>query len=96
MKCELNFLGTTIKCSFTRMLVLDTWMSVDGYNSDADRRRRVFQTLTRLLPDVENVDTNDLQNRINYICKKLVSYWKQATRNYSRIVAKYSDWLNEN
>lgn len=77
------------------MLVLDTWLSIKDSKSDADRCRQVFQTLTQLVPEVENMNTDDLQNRISNICKRLVVYWKQVQRTHSRMVTKYSDWLNE-
>lgn len=77
------------------MLVLDTWLSIKTSTSEVDRHRQVFRTLTHMMPDIENVDTANLQDKISNLCKSLAMYWKQVNRTHSRMVTKYSDWLNE-
>lgn len=75
------------------MLDLDTWLS-NKNKSDAERCRQLFQSLTQLLPDVENVKTDELQDRITNLRKRLMVFWKHVERSHSHMVAKYSDWLN--
>ena len=58
-------LGTSIECSFKRMLVLDTWLSIKDSKSELERWRRVFQALIQLLPDVENLIADNLEKRVN-------------------------------
>ncbi|GBP71305.1 hypothetical protein EVAR_57689_1 [Eumeta japonica] len=87
--------STSIECSFKRMLVLDTWMSIKGSDSELQRQQRVFQALTQLLPDVENVITNNFEKRVANLCTRFAAIWKQVSRNHSRMVSKYGDWLNE-
>lgn len=50
--------------------------------------------MTEPLPDIENVNTDNLQNRISYICKKLADYWKKCNRTQSRFMEKHSAWLD--
>lgn len=77
------------------MLVLDTWLPIKDSTSDPDRSQRVFQTLTQLLPDVENVNTENLQNRIYSLCSRLKTYWQKVNRTRARLIENYSDWLNK-
>lgn len=64
-------LGTSIKCSFKRMLVLDTWRSIKDSKSELERWNRVFRALIQLLPDVENFIADDLEKRVT----KFVQDW---------------------
>lgn len=79
--------------SFTRGFVFELWLSTSG--SDTERRRQVLQQLIGMVPEVENVDTSNLDNIIRYICSRLVIYWKSSSRTKCLVLRKHSDWLNE-
>lgn len=72
--------------------MFDLWQCKTG--SDAERARHVLRIMTEPLPDIENVNTDNLQNRISYICKKLADYWKKCNRTQSRFMEKHSAWLD--
>jgi hypothetical protein len=55
----------------------------------------VLQHLIGMVPDAENVDTANLENRIKYICQQLVIFWKSANRTKTTVLNKHSKWLSE-
>lgn len=85
--------GTTIKCSFSRMHVLNTWLSATNKKNEADRSREVFGMLAASLPGTENIQTDKLKDLIYNLCKRFAAYWKNLGRSKSKLIGKYSDYF---
>lgn len=77
------------------MHVLNTWLSATNKKNEADRSREVFGMLAASLPGTENIQTDKLKDLIYNLCKRFAAYWKNLGRSKSKLIGKYSDWLNE-
>lgn len=44
---------------------------------------------------MNNIDTKALDRRILNLCKSLERYWKNVNSSKSRLIRKYSDWLDK-
>lgn len=89
----LFFPGTVKKVKFSRMQLFDIWLSTTGYKTETERVRKVLNTLTQTLPDLQNIDSATLNNRVIRICRKFVSFWKEGRRHRTRVISKHSRWL---
>lgn len=80
-----------IKFTFTRMHLLDIWLSRTG-STNSEKTLQVLSELTSVLSHEER-DIQNLENRVSYVCKKLGEYWKQCSRSKSKLMAKHQEWL---
>lgn len=88
-------LGLNLKCFFTRMHILDAWLSHHSIKNDAERSRQVLNDIMQALPEAENLQVGHIENRVSAICSRVSHLWKQVQRSKVRLIAKYRDWLNE-
>lgn len=77
------------------MHILESWLPHNSVRNDTERCRHVLDGIMQALPDAENLQTEDVENRVSFICTRLSKYWKQVQRSKTRLIAKYGDWLNE-
>lgn len=75
--------------------IFEIWHSKQG--SDTEKCNQTFQTLIENFqsPNIENLNLDNLRNQVNYICKKIATYWKKSHRVKSRFLDITSSWLEE-
>lgn len=77
------------------MTIFDIWYSKEG--NPTEKMQHVLDTLTEtscLSDDIENIDLETLSTKIKNVCKRISHYWAKSNRTRSKLLEKYSDWLN--
>lgn len=74
------------------MYLLDIWLSKKG-ETNSEKIRQILGELVTTLPNTQ-IETDKLDCRISYLCRKLNEYWRQASSSKSKLVAKHHEWLN--
>ncbi|KAF5300759.1 hypothetical protein FQA39_LY11004 [Lamprigera yunnana] len=59
------------------------------------KQMHVLENFLSSFEEVENIDIKVLDNRIINLCKSLDNYWKSVKQDKSKLLTKYSDWLNK-
>lgn len=77
------------------MTIFNIWLSKEG--SAGEKLHHIVNTLTQtpiLSDNIENINLETLSDRIRNLCKRISDYWLKCNRTKSKLMKKYSDWLN--
>lgn len=71
------------------------WLSKEG--SAGENLHHIGNTLTQtsiLSDNIENINLEALSDRIRNLWKRFSDYWLKCNRTKTKLMKKYSDWLN--
>ncbi|XP_046866513.1 uncharacterized protein LOC111518607 isoform X2 [Drosophila willistoni] len=85
---------TFYECVFTRLYVLDLWRTEKG--TESEKAKTVIEVLREKIESHGyNPELNELEKRLNYVCKQIVTIWRKYKRHRSHIIQKKSKWFNQ-
>jgi len=87
-------IGASQKCVFPRLHIFNMWCTGNGTNAEKMRK-----LISDVQADIENngyiiPELSEISNKIENLCKTIVTFWKNYKRTKSAVIKYQSGWLN--